>query len=341
MGESYGSPIKIKKIPDDPRPGVLDPREFALALETLEKRKATIPTLENLRKEAEVSTLDLSSGKVKCRLLSFDYEGVAFEVRAYESEPSLGKKGRKALVYAHGGSYIVGSASSCENALKYLAEISGCAIYNIDYSLAPEHPFPCALEEFKLVIDYLKAHAPEEGIDPSRIYLGGDSAGASLALGAAENYEKEELGGLVLFYPVVSLAFESLPFQWKEEDFEMDPAHKPYILPRLTLGRSDGNVSPLEMMIAAYYLRHGQSRLDPRISPLYYPGYRFPKALVFTCEYDGLRQQGEYFASKLNKEGGKCECIRYKGIHHAFLDKFGAFPQASDALVETSRFLKE
>ena len=339
--EVFGSPVFIKPIPDDSRPGVLDPREFALAKKTLEQRKAIPLTLENVRKEEGFPNIDQTTVEITTKTIPLEREGISFSLCMFAPKALLDKKNQKALLFVHGGSYVSGSVKENANPLKYLAQIAECVVFSLEYSLAPEYPFPCALEETKESIEYLKGHAVELGIDPNQIYLGGDSAGANLALGACESYRPSDFKGLVLFYPVVALNFDSLPFAWKETDFEMDPEYKPYILPRLVLGRSDGKIDPFAMLISAFYLRHGESRSDKRASPLYHTGSLFPKMILFTAEFDGLRQQGEYFAAKVNKEGGQCKCIRYKGVHHAFLNKFGHFPQADDAILEVASFMKE
>ena len=339
--EVFGSPVLIKPIPDDARPGVLDPREFDLAKKTLAERKAMSPTLQNLREETGFPNLNLNTVEIITKVIHLDYNGLPFDLWMYVPRKPFGKKDRKAVIYVHGGSYIAGSVYGEENPLKYLAEVAGCAVFNLDYSLAPEHPFPCALEETKIAIDYVKAHAEELGINPDELFLSGDSAGANIVLGACESYAPSDFKGLILLYPAVALNLESLPFEWRESDYEMDETYKPYIVPRLILGRSDSNVGPLATLISSFYLRNGESRADKRVSPLYHNGSLFPKMILFTAEYDGLRIQGEYFAAKVNKEGGQCRCIRYKGIHHGFIDKFGYFPQASDAMLEAAAFMND
>ncbi len=339
--EVFDSPVTLKPIPDLDKPGVLDPREFELAKKTLAARVSMARTLENLREETGFPNLNLNTVEILTKTFPLEYQGLPFNLWMYVPRKPFGEGDRKAVIYVHGGSFIAGSVYGEENPMKYLAEIADCAVFNVDYSLAPEHPFPCALEEVKVAFEYVRSHASELGIDPSQIYLAGDSAGANLALGAAEAYTPSDIKGLILWYPLVAMNLETLPFSWKEEDYEMEESYKPYIIPRLVLGRSDANIGPLAMLIGAFYLRNGEARNDKRVSPLYHNGSLFPKMLMFTAEYDGLRIQGEYFASKVNKEGGSCRCIRYQGVHHAFIDKFGYFPQASDSLLEAAKFLKE
>ena len=339
--EVFGSPIFIKPIPDDSRSGVIDPREFELAKRTLEARKAMPQTLQNLREETGFPNLNLNTAEIITKVFPIEGDGLPFDLWMYVPRKPFGKKNRKAVIYAHGGSYIAGSVYGEENPMKYLAEIADCPVFNVDYSLAPEYPFPTQLNQVEEAIRYVIAHAEELGIDPNQIYLSGDSAGANLALSVCQRFPKGTISGLILWYPVVSLSLETLPFAWRESDYEMQEAYKPYIIPRLILGRSDANIGPLVKLISSFYLRNGEKRDDPRISPLYYRGDSFPKMILFTAEYDGLRLQGEYFAAKVNKEGGACRCYRYRGLHHGFIDKFGYFPQAEDSVKLAAKFMEE
>ena len=337
----FGGDVLIKAIPDDFRDGVLDPREFDLAKKTLAERTAMNPTLENLRQQMGFPNINLNTIEIITRVIPLEKDGISFALWSYAPRKPFGKKNRKAVLYVHGGSYIAGSVYAEENPLKYLVEKADCVVFNLDYSLAPEYPFPVALEQLEMALAYIKEHSDELGIDPNEIYLSGDSAGANIVLGECTLHESPCVAGLILFYPATALALDSLPFPWRESDYAMDPAYRDFIIPRLILGRSDENIGPLAKLISTFYLRHGESLSDLRVSPLFAPASCFPKTLLFTAEFDGLRLQGEYFAAKLNKSNVPCKCIRYRGIHHGFLDKFGHFPQAEDAILEAAAFLNE
>ncbi len=337
----FGSDVVVKPIPDLQDKGVLDPREFELAKKTLAARTALNPSIENLRQETGFPNINLNTVEIITKVTPLEWNGIGFSLWSYAPRKPFGKKDRKAVIYMHGGSYFAGSVYGEENPLKYLAEKGDCVVFNVDYSLAPEFPFPIALEQLGVALKYVKEHAEELGIDAGQIYLSGDSAGGNIVLGYCTQEDAIKVAGLILFYPATALAFDVLPFEWKESDYEMDPAYKPYIVPRLVLGRSDGNIGPLPRLISSVYLRHGEPLTDVRVSPLFADPKCFPRTLLFTSEYDGLRIQGEYFAAKLNKSGVDCRCIRYSGVHHAFLDKFGYFPQAEDAILESARFMVE
>ena len=113
-----------------------------------------------------------------------------------------------ALLYFHGGGWCFGSINSCARYCAALAAESDIAVIALDYPLAPESPYPAALDACAEVFDYLVSHADNLGIDPRRISVGGDSAGGNLALALAlakgENgADSQPIRSLVLFYPVV------------------------------------------------------------------------------------------------------------------------------------------
>ena len=338
---SFGNDIFLRPIPDDEREGVLDPREFELAKKTLKERVAMVNTIENLRRQTGFPNINLNT--VEIITDCFEVKGeLPFRVWVYYPRKPFDVEKRAAVLYAHGGSWLAGSPFGEENMLKYLSEKADAVIFNIEYALAPEHPFPCALNQVKEAMKALKEKASLYHVDMDNIYLSGDSSGANLALVASQEKELLPIKGLLLYYPVVAVDFPTLPFEWKEEHYVMREEYRPFILPRLILGRSDkGADLTLPGLIFATYLRHNENPKDVLISPLYYPLKEYPPILMFTAEYDGLREQDDYFASKVNECGGYCKTIRYKGIHHGFVDKFGYFPQAEDSVLEMAKFINE
>lgn len=115
---------------------------------------------------------------------------------------------RPALLYLHGGGWCFGGINSCARYCAALAAEADIAVIALDYPLAPESPYPAALNACAEAFDYLVSHADSLGIDPQRISVGGDSAGGNLALALAlskgENgADSQSIRSLVLFYPVV------------------------------------------------------------------------------------------------------------------------------------------
>jgi len=123
------------------------------------------------------------------------------QIRIYHPAP---ENTLPVLVFLHGGGFVVGSNDTHDRIMRELAFRSGCAVVGVEYSLSPEQKFPVAIEETISVLKWLKYDLPQKensafNLDPERVVLGGDSAGASLSMGAALSF-KNNLCGLLLIY---------------------------------------------------------------------------------------------------------------------------------------------
>lgn len=334
---SFGSPISIKPIPFVKKSGVLDPLEKEIALKTIAERVSTPITVEAIRRQTGFPSLNLNEVQILDDVLSFRLDKRCFRVWKYVRRFPSDIAARKAVIYIHGGSYFASRASFYENSSKFLAEKADCVVFNIDYSLAPEHPFPCAYDECKHVLKHIYRNAKKYGIDRNKIILVGDSVGAQIAASINESELSFMVAMSVLYYPSCCLDFNSSSlFSWKESDYEIADEDRPYIIPRLVLGRSDGQGNALLMdMIVKLYVQHGEDLKRYELSPIFGDFKKIKKCLIFSAEFDGLRPQSELLAHRIRQAGGDVKCIRYKGIHHGFLDKFGYLPQAEDSLLFT------
>jgi acetyl esterase len=218
------------------------------------------------------------------------------------------------LIWIHGGGWVVGSAAGADVTARYLCRHANCLVVNVDYRLAPEHPFPAALDDVTAVAKWVSAEIGSLGGDPTRIAVGGDSAGGNLSAVLAH-----ELPGTfalqVLVYPATDLT-NSYPSV--EE-------------------KGDGLLLTKEAMawFQSHYLADGADSRDPRISPIYADAATIaaaPPALVITAEHDPLRDEGEAYADRLREAGVAVEHIRYDGQIHAFFAMPGAIPAAKDAM---------
>ena len=215
------------------------------------------------------------------------------------------------LVYLHGGGWVIGSIASCSAFCGALAA-RGVAVLALDYPLAPEHPYPAALNAVCDVVRDIRTRPDRFGCDPARISLGGDSSGGNLAIAAALALQEEDvsLHSLVAYYPVVEARADGTQ-AW--HDFAtgcgMDAAF-------------------MDACNAAYL--GGHSYAEPLISPIYASDERLrrlPPVHVLGADRDVLRDQGILFVRRLQKLGVP---VRYElppGTTHLFVTVPGQ-PQA-------------
>ena len=345
-----GVPVHIKRIPDSDRTGILDEREYVIRKAIWDYRKLLPQTvdLETIRKTTRTYTVSLNDRIIPEEKFLLQAGEREVPVYRYDGRACCDKnEGFRdpvpAFIFIHGGSFMTGDAVFYKDVCTYIAEKAGCMVFNISYSLAPEHPYPAAVEECMALLQYVHQHAEEYGIDSGKISVGGDSAGANLAIASALNCpDTHRPCYLALFYPCVDLWAQDDLYEWKEEDFEIDDSERELILSRLTLGRSDGKGNnELMMTIFRNYMGGEYDRLKrrPDISPVYADLSCLPRTQIFTAEYDALRIQAEYFAGKLTEYGVENTIFRYRGVTHAFLDYFGVLPQAEAAVLEVVHHL--
>ena len=209
-----------------------------------------------------------------------------------------GAGARPVLIWIHGGGWVIGTAAESTVTCQRLAVGAGCIVVNVDYRLAPEHPFPAAPDDCTAVARWVLDHAAELGGDPARIAVGGDSAGGNLSAVVAN-----EVPGLVfqlLVYPATDLTFSSP---------SIDENGDGYLLTKAAMEWFTG-----------HYLC-GADPKDPRCSPLHADDTAVaaaPPAHVITAEFDPLRDEGEAYAARLAEAGVAATVTRYDGQIHAF-----------------------
>jgi len=229
-----------------------------------------------------------------------------------------------ALIYFHGGGFVICSLDTHDRECRNLANASGCAVISVDYRLAPENKYPSAVEDAYAATQYVAEHAAEFGIDPQRIGVGGDSAGGNLATVVATL--ARDRGGpplkfQLLIYPLVDFADNSPSMQQYAKD---------YFLTRESMD-----------WFTDCYLSNRAAGLEPTASPMNATDVRgLPPAMILTAEYDPLRDQGEAYARKLQSAGVPVELKRYDGMIHAFFSFSGVIETAKVALADGAAALR-
>jgi acetyl esterase len=226
----------------------------------------------------------------------------ALPIRIYRP---LGSEGRRlpALVYLHGGGFVIGSIDQSDADCRWLATGVACAVINVEYALAPEHPFPAGLEDAYCATRWVHEHADELEIDPARIALAGDSAGGNLAAGVAVLARDRRGPPLVfqlLIYPVADLSrFDTESYRDNAEG---------YLLTR----------SRMLWFASQYFAKPTDARNPLASLCLCEQLLGLPPALVITAEYDPLRDEGEAYARNLERAGVPVQLSRYPGMVHGF-----------------------
>jgi acetyl esterase len=242
-------------------------------------------------------------------------------VRVYT--PAAGEQ-RPALVYFHGGGWVICDLDTHDRECRALANLSGCTLISVDYRLAPEHPFPAAVEDAYAATRYVADHAAEFQVDPRRIAVGGDSAGGNLAAVVAlmaRDQGAPRLAFQLLVYPVVD---------FNDSSPSMGEFAEGYFLTRA-----------LGDYFFGHYIPRVQDRLSVQASPLYAADLSgLPPALVITAECDMLRDQGEAYARKLRDAGVAVTAKRYDGVFHPFFQLGGVIDAARTAHADCAAALR-
>ena len=228
-----------------------------------------------------------------------------------------------ALVFFHGGGWVVGSLDSHDHVCRHLCHAAGVAVVAVDYRLAPEHPFPAALDDCLDATRDIARQAETLGLDPTRLAVGGDSAGGQLATSVALALREDPAcrpAFQLLIYPVCDLLAENASLR--------DNA-KGYLL---TL--------PAYHKMCDWYLGDRARWSDPRVSPQRAGDHRgLPPAFIQTAEFDPLRDEGLAYAATLANAGVPVAYTCYPGMIHGFARMGAKVATGKQALDDAARAL--
>lgn len=335
-----GLPVDCKPVPDG-APHALDPRqlrmELAMHAENAD-RKGPPPPLEVLREQMGGFNYNLNRKEIYTRYLEVPTSAGTVPVWGYY--PRHGRKVRPALVYVHGGAFFGGTPFNVENPCRLIAERADAVVWNVDYGLAPEHPYPIPCTQVYEVVCYLHAHAAEFGMDGDRLAVAGDSAGGNLCAAAAlmdRDKATHYIKAQVLLYAKLTFTNHALPGYERDENAFPIAETQRYLLPgMLRIGSNASNQGD-----AAVYVQGRYDLKTPYISPAFGACEGLPRTLFLLAEYDGLRLEGEFYAKKLQAAGVPVRVLRYCGVCHGFFDALGILPQSEAAVMEIATLLHE
>lgn len=269
-----------------------------------------------------VPTVDVALGKVSDRTIPGP--GGDLKVRVYTPQ---GTGPFPVLVYFHGGGFATGNLDTQDSICRCLCHGASCVVMSVDYRLAPEHKFPAAPDDAYAATLWAAENAAEIGGDPTRIAIGGDSAGAILS--GSVTVRIRDQGGPKLFAQILfygSMVYEIDAPTKSLEEFKDGP----------WLRKED----------ITYFWNHYLPNLavdqkNPLACPVYAASHaNLPPAFVGTAECDPVRDSCEQYAAKLKAAGIAVEQHRYAGMPHGFVSMVAILPTARKAVDDASAFLR-
>jgi len=250
----------------------------------------------------------------------------AFGLRVLHPQGMAAGAPSPALVYLHGGGWCMFGLDTHDRLLREYADAARMPVLAIDYALAPEYRYPAALDQAVIALDWLQAHGAGLGIDAGRLALGGDSAGANLAVATAlrlrEAGQLARIRALLLNYgawtPVLS-----------------DAA-------RQRLGTSEDMLSGAEMdeFWAAYLGPQAERVAGPLAAPLHADLHGLPPALLLWGDRDVLAEQNAAMARRLAEAGVAARTQVYPGAPHSFIEAMAVSDKARDAIARGAEWLR-
>lgn len=231
-----------------------------------------------------------------------------------------------ALVYLHGGGWCMFGLDTHDRLLREYADAACLPVVAIDYSLAPEHPYPAALDQVVIALDWLRAQAAGLGIDAGRLVLAGDSAGANLAVATTlrlrEAGRHDCIRALVLNYGAWTPVLSDIA--------------------RQALGTPEDMLSGAEMdeFWAAYLGPDADSVAGPLAAPLQAALHALPPALLLWGDRDVLAEQNADMAQRLAEAGVHTRTQVYPGAPHSFIEAMAVSDQARDAICRGAEWMR-
>ncbi len=234
------------------------------------------------------------------------------------------------LVFYHGGGWVMGDLETHDAPCRLLAKQASCVVIAVDYRLAPEHPYPAAIDDCYAATQWVADNAEELNIDRNKIAVGGDSAGGNLAaavcLKARDENSSNDNNPLkivhqLLYYPVTDAAMNTSSYEENAEGYLLTRDGMAWFWNHY-LGDNDGS--------------------DPSASPLRADDFsNLPAATVLTAEFDPLRDEGEAYGEKLKAAGVTTLIKRYDGLIHGFFSLTDALEEARESVALAASQLQQ
>ena len=268
-------------------------------------------TPETARKALRAMSVDLVRPEDVVPVGSVEAATVAgLEARVYRPE---GDGPWPTMLYLHGGGFVIGDLDTHDQICRRICSGASCVVVSVAYRLAPEAPFPAAVEDASAAVLWVAERLADLGGN-DLLAVGGDSAGANLSAVVAQQH-RDLVGAQVLIYPATHPLGDYASRADNAEGYLLEAATMDWFFTHY--GPADPD--------------------DPRVAPLLGDLTGLAPALVVTAEYDPLRDEGEAYADALAAAGVPVDRIRYDGLIHGFIDMAAMSPAAAAALDDLVR----
>ena len=286
----------------------LNPKPIdTLTPEEARKQPTPADAVKKVETDMKMSTAPEPGVTVKDMTVAVD--GGSIPVHIFTPE---GKGPFPVMVYYHGGGFVIADTKVYEASPRALAKMAKAIIVAVDYRRAPEHPFPAAPNDAYAAYLWTTQHAKEFNGDPTRVAVGGESAGGNLATVVslmARDKKAQMPVHQLLVYPVVDNDMNNASYQ------------------------RNANAKPLNKPMMAWFFKHyGGDPKNPYALPMKADSLKgLPPATIVAAEIDPLLTEGKAYADKLKKDGVKVDYKEYSGVTHEFFGMGAVVPKAKDA----------
>ncbi len=290
------------------------PKPWELSTDAMRKSFAGLMSL--------VGPKDVPVGRIE----NFTIPGSQATIRARAYGPvAAGGEALPALVYFHGGGFVVGDLDTHDGLCRLFTHEGGFRVIAVEYRLAPENKWPAPLEDGAAALRWIFDNASGLGVDAGRIAVGGDSAGALMT--ACLTQMMREKGGLGIVFQLLMFPSTDLAGHFAS----MEKFGVGYFLDRQTIDWNFAQIMPADA-----------DRSAPAISPLRAKNFAgLPPAYVMLGGYDPLHDEGLAYAAKLREAGVKAEVADYSDMVHCFIYLQTVLPQAHEAVAAAARAVRE
>lgn len=294
-------------------------REYLVSIsEEVARQNVAVGDLAGMRRASAAARMSWQSGGPSISSRNLDNLGIPARLFRNSAAGAL-----PILVYLHGGGWVMFGPDTHDRLLREYALASGWAVLALDFPLAPEAPFPQALDAIAAALEQLEQRADNLGIDCSRMVIAGDSSGANLALALALKFPTIPLLGLLLIYAVLDSDTSRGSYQRHSAS--------PHLL----------TADKMQFFWANYCQEDGD-RISSFAAPLRATDDQLrsvPPTCMIIADQDVLADENEEMAARLEKLGGRPFVLRFPSATHAFMEAISVSPIAREALEASVRWL--